>query len=53
MDAPAQYLHWNFVLISVPNLLMILGMIVVFVAALLAPFPHHDDAGERVERHHG
>ncbi len=40
MDTPATYLHWGFVLISVPNLLMIAGMVVVFVFALLLPFPH-------------
>ncbi|MDA8201233.1 MAG: hypothetical protein M0Z49_00425 [Chloroflexi bacterium] len=42
MDAPATYLSWNFVLISIPNLLMTVGMIVLFAAALLAPFPHGD-----------
>ncbi len=46
MDAPAQYLSWNFVLISIPNILVILGMVLVFVVALLAPFPH-DDSGEQ------
>jgi hypothetical protein len=44
LDAPATYIHWWFVLVSVPNLLLVLGMIVVFVAALLAPFPFHRDA---------
>ena len=47
MDAPATYVHWSFVLISVPNLLMIVGMVVVFAAALLAPFPHGEGDGER------
>ncbi len=51
VDAPAQYLHWGFILISIPNLLLIVGMIVVFVAALLAPFPRHDDAGQGERRH--
>ncbi|MDA8201447.1 MAG: hypothetical protein M0Z49_01530 [Chloroflexi bacterium] len=46
MDAPAQYLSWNFILISVPNILVILGMTVVFVVALFAPFPH-DEPGEK------
>jgi hypothetical protein len=41
MDAPATYLSWGFVLISIPNLLMIVGMVVLFIAALLVPFPHH------------
>jgi hypothetical protein len=42
MDTSATYLHWGFILISWPNLLVILGMIVVFAIALIAPFPHHD-----------
>ena len=50
MDAPATYLNWNFILISIPNLLMIAGMIVLFVVALLAPFPGHADAAEPEDR---
>ena len=42
MDAPATYLSWGFILISIPNLLMIIGMIVLFIVALVAPFPHAD-----------
>jgi hypothetical protein len=41
LDTPATYLSWNFILISVPNLLMIVGMVLVFAIALIAPFPHH------------
>ncbi len=40
MDAPATYFHWGFILISIPNLLVIGGMIVLFAIALVAPFPH-------------
>jgi len=40
VDAPATYLSGGFILISIPNLLMIIGMIVVFIAALIVPFPH-------------
>jgi len=40
MDSPATYLHWNFILISLPNLLVIIGMIVLFALALVVPFPH-------------
>jgi len=49
MDNPATYLHWGFILISVPNAALILGMIVLFVLALLAPFPGH--SGDRSEEH--
>jgi hypothetical protein len=48
MDTPTTYVHWGFILISIPNLLVIAGMIVLFAIALVAPFPHskgdHDDA---------
>src|ERR1019366_117321 len=40
MDSPATYLHWGFILISWPNLLVIIGMIVLFALALVVPFPH-------------
>jgi hypothetical protein len=40
MDSPANYLHWQFILISVPNLLVIVGMVVLFGVALVVPFPH-------------
>jgi hypothetical protein len=47
MDSPATYLHWGFILISTPNLLVIAGMLVLFGIALVAPFPHggKDDDG--------
>jgi hypothetical protein len=41
VDAPAPYVHWEFILISLPNLILILVMILVFVAALVLPFPRH------------
>lgn len=40
MDSTTTYFHWGFILISWPNLLVILGMIVLFAVALVAPFPH-------------
>ena len=52
LDAPAQYVSWNFVLISIPNIVMIAGMIVVFVLALLAPFPHDESGQGRSDGHH-
>jgi hypothetical protein len=50
VDAPATYLSWGFVLISIPNLLMIIGMIVLFIVALVAPFPHGTDEKGAKER---
>lgn len=52
MDTPATYLSWGFILISIPNLLMIIGMIVLFILALLAPFPHGAEKPGAEERRH-
>ena len=41
MDAPASYLHWGFILLSIPNLIVFATMIGLFLLALLAPFPGH------------
>jgi hypothetical protein len=49
MDQPAGYLHWGFILISFPNLILIGIMVVLFVAALLIPFPAHSSS-ERKRR---
>jgi hypothetical protein len=45
MDNPAAYLQWAFVYLSVPNLVVIGVMILVFALALLLPFP-----GEREDQ---
>lgn len=39
LNGPGHYLHWGVVQISVANLTVIILMIVLFVAALLLPFP--------------
>jgi hypothetical protein len=39
LNHPGHYVHWGVVQISVANLIVILVMIAVFVAALLLPFP--------------
>ena len=46
MDTPTTYFHWGFILISVPNLLVIAGMVVLFAIALVAPFPHGEGADD-------
>jgi uncharacterized membrane protein len=46
MDSPATYLHWGFIYISWPNLLVIVGMIVLFAAAMVVPFPHESDGDD-------
>jgi hypothetical protein len=40
MDSPTTYFHWGFILISLPNLLVIAAMVLLFAIALVAPFPH-------------
>ncbi len=39
MDNPAQYLHLGFIVISLPNLALIGAMVLLFVVALVVPFP--------------
>jgi hypothetical protein len=39
LDHPAHYVNWHFFHMSVANIVVILLMIVVFVAAIALPFP--------------
>ncbi len=39
LNDPAHYVHWHWFQMSVANVVVILLMIVVFVAAILLPFP--------------
>lgn len=43
LNGHAYYLHWGVIQISLANLLVIVVMILLFVAALLLPFPHGRD----------
>jgi len=49
MEAPATYVHFWFILISVPNLLIIGGIVVLFALALVLPFPRHRSVAKPVE----
>ncbi|HUZ19138.1 MAG TPA: hypothetical protein VMU75_01020 [Acidimicrobiales bacterium] len=40
LGGPGTYLHWGFIQISLANFLVIVVMVVVFLAAILLPFPH-------------
>jgi hypothetical protein len=42
LSHPARYLHWHFFQMSVANVVVILLMIAVFVAAILVPFPKRE-----------
>lgn len=39
LNGPAHYWHWGPVQLSVPNAVVIILMLVVFVLALVLPFP--------------
>jgi hypothetical protein len=39
LNGPGRYVHWGFIQISVANLVVIALIVVVFVAAVLVPFP--------------
>lgn len=39
MDTPGPYVNWGVIHISVANLVVIVLMLLVFVLALLLPFP--------------
>ena len=45
----AHFLHWGFVQLSLANLIVIVLMLVVFLLAVLVPFPHGHDEIDRAE----
>jgi hypothetical protein len=45
LDQPASYWHiWEWIQISIPNLVVVLALLAVFVLALVLPFPKGRDA---------
>ena len=38
-EGPGRYIHWGVIQISVANLAIIVAMVVLFVLALIVPFP--------------
>ena len=42
LDHPGTYVHWGWIQISLANLIVIALMALVFVLALVIPFPHGD-----------
>ncbi len=42
LNGPAHYVHWHFFQMSVANVIVIGLMIVVFVLALVIPFPKRE-----------
>jgi hypothetical protein len=45
LNHPAHYVHWHFIQISVSNVIVIVLMLIVFVAAILVPFPGRAKGG--------
>jgi hypothetical protein len=41
LDGLGTYIHWHFIYISVANLIVIGLMLLVFVLAIVLPFPRH------------
>ena len=41
----AGFVHWHFIQLSVPNIIVFVVMLAVFAAAILAPFPGHRRSG--------
>lgn len=42
LNHPAKFFNWGFISISIPNVIMIGIIFVLFVLALVVPFPSHD-----------
>jgi len=47
--APGRYISWGVLQISVTNATIIGVMIVLFILALVVPFPTHDDEQSKPE----
>jgi len=45
LNHPPHIVHWHFVYLSVPNVIVIVVMLVVFALAILLAFPKH--SGEK------
>ena len=43
LDHPAHVITWHFISLSVANLVAIAVMLLVFVLAIIVPFPHADE----------
>jgi hypothetical protein len=45
LNHPPHIVHWHFVYLSVPNIIVIVVMLVVFALAIVLPFPKHTLGG--------
>ncbi|HEX7538439.1 MAG TPA: hypothetical protein VF391_15725 [Dermatophilaceae bacterium] len=49
-EGPGKYIQWGVIQISVANAIIIGVMILLFILALVVPFPAHDEQSDE-ERH--
>ena len=45
LNGSGRYIHWGFIQLSWANFVVIVLMVVVFVLAILIPFPRHKGRG--------
>ncbi len=45
LNGSGHYIHWGFIQLSLANFVVIVLMVVVFVLAILIPFPRHKGRG--------
>ena len=45
LNGNGRYIHWGFIQLSVANFVVIVLMVIVFVLAILIPFPRHKGRG--------
>ena len=46
LNGSGHYIHWGFIQISVANFVVIVLMVIVFVLAILLPFPRRKSGGQ-------
>ena len=49
-EGPGRYISWGVIQISVANLAIIGVMVLLFILALVVPFPTHDEQPEQEGR---
>lgn len=45
-EGPGKYIHWGVIQISVANLIIICVMVLLFILALVVPFPSLDESSD-------
>jgi hypothetical protein len=45
-EGAGRYVHWGVIQISLTNLTIIAVMVLLFILALVVPFPSHDESAD-------